>query len=176
VRLTIVGCSGSYPGPDSAASCYLVEAEHAGRTWRLVLDLGNGAFGPLQAVTDVFDVDAVLLSHLHADHCVDLTAYFVMRKYHPDGPRRPLPVYGPTDTAQRMDRAYGPPGQLLMARQFEFHTWAEASPLRIGPFSIKVARVHHPVETYAISVEHDGRRLVYSGDTGPCESLLGLAP
>ncbi|HLL07499.1 MAG TPA: MBL fold metallo-hydrolase [Nocardioidaceae bacterium] len=175
MRLTIVGCSGSYPGPDSAASCYLVEAPYAGRTWRLVLDLGNGAFGPLQAATDVFDVDAVLISHLHADHCVDLTAYFVARKFHPSGPRRPLSVYGPADIAQRVDRAYGSPGELLKARQFEFHVWGEVAPLRIGPFGIQVARVHHPVETYAISVEHDGRRLVYSGDTGPCDSLVSLA-
>ena len=175
MRLTVVGCSGSYPGPDSAASCYLVEAPHEGRTWSLVLDLGNGAFGPLQAATDVFDVDAVLLSHLHADHCVDLTAYYVVLRYHPARTMRPLAVYGPTNTVERIDRAYGPPGQPLVAREFDFHDWSKDAPLRIGPFRIDVTRVAHPVEAYAIRVEHDGRRLVYSGDTGPCDALVDIA-
>jgi ribonuclease BN (tRNA processing enzyme) len=72
MRLTIVGCSGSFPGPDSPASCYLVEAEHDGATFRLVLDLGSGALGHLQRYTDLESVDAVVLSHLHADHCLDI--------------------------------------------------------------------------------------------------------
>jgi ribonuclease BN (tRNA processing enzyme) len=176
VRLTVVGCSGSYPGPSSAASCYLLEAVDEGRTWRLVLDLGNGAFGDLQAAADVFDLDAVLLSHLHADHCLDLTAYYVARKYHPNGrPRPPLAVYGPTDTAARMSRAYDLPGQPHFASEFTFQVWAPETPVRIGPFDVEVARVAHPVEAYALRIEHEGRRLVYSGDTGPCEALADLA-
>lgn len=48
MRLTIIGCSGSFPGPQSPASCYLLQAHHEGRTWSVVLDLGSGALGPLQ--------------------------------------------------------------------------------------------------------------------------------
>ena len=51
LRLTVVGCSGSYPGPASPASCYLLEApdpDRPGRTWRVLLDLGSGALGALQ--------------------------------------------------------------------------------------------------------------------------------
>ena len=91
MRLTVVGCSGSYPGPDSPASCYLLEAEHddgtGSRTWRVLLDLGSGALGALQRYADPLAVDAVLLSHLHADHCLDLCGYYVLRKYHPSGPQ-----------------------------------------------------------------------------------------
>ena len=68
MRLTVVGCSGSFPGPESAASCYLLEADG----FRLVVDMGNGSLGALQRHAPLFGVDAVLLSHLHADHCVDL--------------------------------------------------------------------------------------------------------
>ena len=57
--------------------CYLVEQEHAGRTWRLVLDLGNGALGALHRHADPLAIDAVALSHLHADHCLDFTGYYV---------------------------------------------------------------------------------------------------
>ena len=85
MRLTVVGCSGSYPGPESPASCYLVEADDAdGRTWRILLDLGSGALGALQRYADPLGIDAVFLSHLHADHCLDLCGYYVLRRYHPD--------------------------------------------------------------------------------------------
>ena len=97
MRLTVVGCSGSYPGPESPASCYLVQAEHEGRTWSILLDLGNGALGALHRYVDPLAFDAVFLSHLHADHCIDMTSYYVLRKYHPDGEQPPLPVWGPRD-------------------------------------------------------------------------------
>jgi ribonuclease BN (tRNA processing enzyme) len=84
VRLTVIGCSGSFPGPDSPASCYLVESGG----FRLLLDLGNGALGALQRHVGLYDIDAVCLSHLHADHCLDLCAYYVARTFHPDGPRQ----------------------------------------------------------------------------------------
>src|SRR5712691_9314386 len=82
MRLTVIGCAGSFPGPDSPASCYLVEADG----FRLLLDLGNGALGGLQRHAGLFDIDAICLSHLHGDHCLDMAAYWVARTYAPDGP------------------------------------------------------------------------------------------
>ena len=84
--VTIVGCSGSFAGPRSPASSYLVQAEHEGRTWSIVLDLGNGALGALQNHIQPYAVDAVLLSHLHVDHCIDMCGLYVMMKYVPGGP------------------------------------------------------------------------------------------
>ena len=122
VRLTIIGCAGSYPGPDSAASCYLVEAdEPGGRTWRILLDLGSGALGPLQRYADPFSIDAVFISHLHADHCLDLCGYHVLRRYHPDGAQPRIPVWGPVGTAQRMAQAYGLPEAVGMNDEFAFY-------------------------------------------------------
>jgi ribonuclease BN (tRNA processing enzyme) len=175
VRLTVVGCAGSTSAAHRAASCYLVEAPHEGRTFRVVLDMGFGAFGELEARMDVFDIDAVLLSHLHADHCIDLAAYYVRLKYDPGSPRRRVDVYGPSDTAGRLARAYDLPERPGMSEQFRFERWQPARPVPLGPFTVTVAPMTHPVETYAISVEHQGRRLVYSGDTGPCADLVELA-
>ncbi len=174
MRLTVVGMSGSYAGPDSPASCYLVEEEQAGRCHRILLDLGSGALGPLQRFTDLRDIDAVLFSHLHADHCLDLCGYYVVRKYHPAGPLPPIPVWGPPGTARRMARAYDLPDVPGMSRQFDFRTFP-ADPFRIGPFTITTTRVAHPVPTYALRVEAGGRSLVYSGDTGECRRLVELA-
>jgi len=169
MRLTIVGCAGSFPGPDSPASCYLVE--HAGH--RIVLDMGNGAFGNLQRHTDVYAIDGVVLSHLHADHCLDIASYYVARKYHPDGPKPVIPVLGPTGTADRMARAYDLPPEEGMHGEFEFRDHAVET--EIGPFRIRTTRVNHPVETYAIRVEAGGKSLVFSGDTGLCDPLVELA-
>jgi ribonuclease BN (tRNA processing enzyme) len=170
VRLTVIGCSGSYPGPDSSASSYLLEAEHSGRTWRVLLDLGNGALGTLQRYADATTIDAVLLSHLHADHCLDLCGYYVLRKYHPEGALPRLPVWGPADTARRMAKAYDLDEDPGMSQEFDFRPYG-STPVEVGPFSITARRVAHPVTAYALRVEVDGRVLAYSGDTGVCQGL-----
>jgi ribonuclease BN (tRNA processing enzyme) len=178
MRLTIVGCSGSYPGPDSPASCYLLEADHVdgsgrSRTWRVLLDLGSGALGALQRYADPLTIDAVLLSHLHADHCLDLTGFYVLRKYHPSGPQPRIPVWGPVGTADRMARAYDLPTQPGMHEEFDFRTWD--GPVQIGPFSVRPVPVEHPVPAFGLRVTADGVTLGYSGDTGPCEGLDDVA-
>jgi len=175
MRLTVVGCSGSFPGPESSASCYLVEAPYEGRTYRLVLDLGNGSFGALQRHIDPDEVDAVGLSHLHADHCLDLCSYYVARKYHPTGPRPSLPVYGPFGTADRLAVAYGLPLDPGMRGQFDFRAWMTDEAKELGPFTVTVAPACHPVEAYLIRLDLDGRSLVYTGDTGPTDALVDLA-
>lgn len=173
MRLTIVGCSGSYAGPDSAASCYLVEAEWAGRTWRLLVDLGSGALGTLQRFVDPLTIDAVLISHLHADHFFDLSGYYVLRKYHPAGPHPRIPVRGPQGTQARLAVAYGLPEDPGMTEEFDFACLAE--PAEIGPFQVSACRVVHPIEAYAIKVSAAGRTLVYSGDSAPCSELTEFA-
>ncbi len=169
MRVTVVGCSGSYPGPDSPASCYLVEAEHEGRTWRLLMDLGNGALGALQRYIDPGTVDGVVLSHLHADHCLDLCGFYVLRKYHPHGPKPRIPVWGPEGTARRMAKAYDLDESPGMNEEFDFRGYPDV--LDFGPFRIVAHEVVHPVPAYALRVEAAGRVLAYSGDTGACAGL-----
>ncbi|MGI8522494.1 MAG: MBL fold metallo-hydrolase [Nocardioides sp.] len=174
MRLTVVGCSGSYPGPDSPASCYLVEADAAdGRTWRILLDLGNGALGTLHQYADPLAIDAVFLSHLHPDHCLDLCGYYVLRKHHPDGARPRMPVWGPDGTAERMARAYDLDPVPGMSEQFDFRAYDE--PVELGPFGVEAIRVDHPVPAYGLRVTAHGRTLAYTGDTGPCDALQTLA-
>jgi ribonuclease BN (tRNA processing enzyme) len=170
VRITIVGCSGSFPGPDSPASSYLIEA--AG--FRLLVDLGNGALGALQRYCGLDDVDAIWLSHQHADHCIDMCAYLVARTFHPGGALRRLPVYAPAGMAERLTAALGGDGGLSMAAAFDFVTLAPGV-LRVGPLQVTTARMNHPVETFGLRLEHAGRVLAYSADTGPCADLVTLA-
>ncbi|WP_344006901.1 MBL fold metallo-hydrolase [Nocardioides lentus] len=174
--MTVVGCSGSFPGPDSPASCYLVEATHddgtGERTWRLLLDLGSGALGSLQRFADPLAIDAVLLSHLHADHCLDLCGYHVLRRYHPDGQQPRIPVWGPAGTADRIARGYDLDPDPGMHEDFVFSEYDDAGQeVVLGPFTVTATPVLHPVTAFALRVSAGGRTLTYSGDTAPCEGL-----
>jgi ribonuclease BN (tRNA processing enzyme) len=176
VRLTVVGCSGSFPGPDSAASCYVIEVEDSGRTWRIVLDLGSGALGPLQQLVDLHEIDAVVISHLHPDHFMDLCGLYVARRYHPDGACPvPLPVYGPPLTADRLLQAYGPDAVDELPKIYDVRSLADGGTVFVGPVAITTQLVEHPVVAYGMRIEHEGRVIAYSGDTDACESLLQLA-
>jgi ribonuclease BN (tRNA processing enzyme) len=170
MRLTVVGCSGSFPGPNSAASCYLLEADG----FRLVVDMGNGSLGPLQSYVPLFGIDAVLLSHLHADHCVDLYSYSIARTYSPGGPQPPVPVYGPAGTRERMSLIHGSSGDDGLMKCLTFETLAPGA-MRIGPFEVGLAHMNHPVETFGFRFSHGGRTLVYTGDTGETDAVTGLA-
>lgn len=169
MRVTVIGCAGSFPGPDSPSSCYLVE--HDG--YAVLLDLGNGALGALQRHISLDDIDAVLLSHLHADHCLDLCSFYVYRRYHPDGPRPKIPVYAPEGAADRMARAYDLPLEPGMHAEFDFRTVVEST-FAVGPFTVTARRVNHPVESYGFRLEAGGHVIAYSGDTGVTPALVEI--
>ncbi len=171
MRLTIVGCSGSFPGPRSAASCYLVEAPFEGRTFRLLLDLGSGALGPLQEHIDLRDIDAISLSHLHPDHCFDMSGLYVVRKYHPTGRPPRIPVFAPAGSDQHLSDAYGTTAPNGMTLPFDFRAISDGFVATIGPFTLRTHLTPHPVEAYAVRIEHEDSVLVYSGDTGPSDAL-----
>lgn len=172
MRVTAVGCSGSYPGPESPASCYLVQAEHLGRTWSIVLDLGNGSVGTLQRYVEPTSLDAVVLSHLHPDHCLDICPLYVMLAHHPTLARQDrLPVYGPPGVAERMARAYGVQAPEELSARYEFAELSDGTDVVIGPFTLTPVRVHHPVTTFGVRVAADGAVVAYTGDTDSCPAL-----
>ena len=170
MRLTVVGCSGSFPGPDSAASCYLVQSGG----FALLLDLGSGSVGPLQRAIGLDQVDAVWISHLNADHCADLTTYYVARRYRPGGAMPALDVYGPAGIAGHVAHSHGHVRPEVLAEVFTFHEVTEGA-TQVGPFRITACRTVHPVECYAVRVEADGVSLVYTADTAPSASVAALA-
>lgn len=185
MRLIVLGCSGSGPGPDGPASGYLVRAGDA----HIVLDLGNGTFGALQRHVDPWRLDAVAFSHLHSDHCADFSALVVHRRYHPfppfDATGRRLPVLAPAEAPLRFARQYAPSEAEFagtdLSDAFEFRAITDGTVVDLGDIggvgglTVRAGRVDHVCEAYALRVEHAGRALVYSGDTGPCAGLVELA-
>jgi ribonuclease BN (tRNA processing enzyme) len=173
VKLTIIGCSGSFPGPDSPSSCYLLEAEG----FRMLIDLGNGALGALQrhiGRAGLTGIDAICLSHLHADHCLDMCPYHVVRTYSPEGPFERIPVYAPADAPRRLAAAYGMPEEPGMETAFSFVRLSPAV-FQIGPFEVTAVQMNHPIETYGFRVSQGGRSVAYSADTGETSELVKLA-
>ncbi|GAA1846334.1 MBL fold metallo-hydrolase [Pseudonocardia ailaonensis] len=175
----VLGCSGSGPGPGSPASGYLVEA---GDT-RLTLDLGNGTFGALQRHLDPWELDACVFSHLHPDHCADFSSLLVWRRYHPappyDATRNRLAVHAPVEAPERFAAAYAPSAaeraETDLSDVMAFGVLSDGCETTVGGAVLRAGAVDHPCEAYGLRVEHGGRSLVYSGDTGPCDGLVDLA-
>ena len=185
MRLTIVGSAGSVAGPDSPASCYLLEANAAGREWRLILDLGAGAMGPLQRYCNPSQVHGVLISHGHPDHCADLASLSVLRRYGPDRdaglPR--LNLFGPRGLDKRVLEVAGDTGPEPTyddLAPFDFTALQGGARVSLGPFDLTVAGAFHPVPALAYRIEGPGEAggrtsLVFTGDTDRCEEVDLLA-
>ncbi|HKD98514.1 MAG TPA: MBL fold metallo-hydrolase [Micromonosporaceae bacterium] len=169
MKLTVLGCAGSFPGPDSACSAYLIEADG----FRLMLDFGTGSLSALQRYAGLSDIDAVLLTHLHCDHMLDACSYVVVRRYAPDGPYPRLPLFAPSGARDRMAAAYGS-DEGPLDDVYRFHSLRPGT-VDIGPLRVTAERVAHPVETYGVRIEHNGSSIAYSADTAPCEAVVRLA-
>lgn len=179
MRVHVIGCSGSFAGPGGAASSYLIEqVDSDGRTWRVLMDLGSGAFGPLQSVIDPAELDAVIISHLHPDHYLDLTGLEVFWAYHERDDLPQLPIHAPEPLPQRISAVLGRDGDVpdgVDCVPFAHHPLSDRQQFSIGPLDIEVRRVEHPVEAYGFRISAGADVLAYSGDTDACEALDELA-
>lgn len=166
--LTVVGAGAAYPDrPGTASSAYLVELGDA----RLLLDMGQGAFAGLAGRAEPADLLAVVISHLHPDHFVDLVALRHYLHYEWDPPRR-MRVLSPAGLAARLDGLAGEPGFAMAALDIEDRAEGFAS---LGPFTLETRLVAHAAESYAVRVtpaaEPAAPGLVYSGDCGRTEHV-----
>ncbi|MGO1201079.1 MAG: MBL fold metallo-hydrolase [Dermabacteraceae bacterium] len=179
MRVHVIGCSGSFAGPAGAASSYLIEHEDAdGRLWRVLMDLGSGAFGPLQNVIDPADLDAVIISHLHPDHYLDVTGLEVFWAYHSRTDLGTLPIHAPAPLPDRISGVLGRNGHIpdgVSTAPFEYRALSDGRRFSVGPLEIQTRAVLHPVEAYGFRITADGSTFAYSGDTDDCAALDELA-
>ena len=174
MRITVLGCSGSVGGPDSPAAGYLLSYPE---TPPLLLDCGPGVLGVLQRHADPGDV-TVLLSHLHADHCLDVPGLFVWRRYHPNPPTGRALMYGPNDTWTRLGAASAPEGGEVddVSDIFEIRPWVDGEAVQFGSLTMTPRLVSHPTESFGMRfTDPSGAVFVYSGDTGICDAVTELA-
>lgn len=184
MRLTVLGKSPSWQDAGGACSGYLLEE---GET-AVLLDCGNGVFGKLREHIDYVDVDAVVISHLHADHFLDLVPYSYALTYAPR--QQPVPVDrwpgtshparpvlhvppGARDTFRRVVGAWG--NDDLIENAFRLTQYDPAATVEIGPLTASFQLVQHFVPTYAVALSGGGGRFVFGADSSPSDELCEFA-
>lgn len=181
MKLTVIGATGSMSGPASPASCYLLQAScEDGSTYSMLLELGPGGFGALMREMDPRDLDAVVLSHLHADHITDMISMHVFRRWHPDGPCGPIPVLAPPGALARVRGVGGDGPEECYEGEFRFTDHVIETPHPFGPFTIESFPAWHTVDAYCLRITgpsaNGGTAVVaFSGDTDACEGLIDAA-
>lgn len=167
MRLRVVGSSGTYPVAGRPASGYLIEV--GGRVW---CEAGPGTFTALPV--DSYLIDAVVISHPHADHCSDLMTAFHAWTYCPE-PRRGIPLYAPQAVWDRLS-AFLEKGQNSALEQlFDFRPVSEGSQVSIGDATVSFVEMDHSVSTVGSRWEMNNRTLFYTGDTGPAGNWHDMA-
>ena len=186
MRLTVLGKSPSWQDAGGACSGYLIEE---GDTAVLV-DCGNGVFAKLRERVDYVDVDAVVISHLHADHFLDLVPYSYALTYAPR--QQPVPVdrwpgtdfpacpvlHVPPGAREVFRRIVGSWGnEDLIENAFELHEYDPSSEIEIGPIRIRFQEVPHFTETFAMSISstNGSGRIIYGADSSPTDALEEFA-
>lgn len=184
MQVTVLGKSPSWQDAGGACSGYLVQ--HEGTT--VLLDCGNGVFGKLREQVDYVDVDAVVLSHLHADHFLDLVPYSYALTYAPRQQPVPVHVWPGTDHPAR-PALHAPPGarrvfrrvvgawgnEDLIEKAFNLQEYDPAQPIAIGPLTFTFCAVPHFLPTWAIEITDGTRRVTFGADCSPTDDLVAFA-
>jgi ribonuclease BN (tRNA processing enzyme) len=186
MRLTVLGKSPSWQDAGGACSGYLLEEGDTA----VLIDCGNGVFSKLRQFRDYTEVDAVVLSHLHADHFLDLVPYSYALTYAPR--QQPVPVHrwpgtddparpalhaprGAGDVFRQVVGAWG--NDDLIHNAFAVEEYDPRAKLDIGPLRVTFQEVPHFTETYAMCLEslNGGGKIAYGADSRPTEDLKDFA-
>lgn len=172
MRLTILGSSASQPAPGDGCSGYLVSHEGS----HVMLDCGSGTLGPLQRHIAIEDLDAVVISHLHPDHFIDLVALRYGRTYGARG-ARPIDVYLPPGGIEHLGRIAAALSNTtpFWDGALALHEYAPGEPIILGALSVQPHEVRHGIRSFGMRVTGGDRVLAYSSDTVVCEELSMLA-
>jgi ribonuclease BN (tRNA processing enzyme) len=170
MRLHVLGSSGGYPTAGNPNTGFLLEHGEA----RLWIDAGTGTFAALQRLTDFTRLDAVVLSHLHPDHCADLYPLQVALRYRVEGSLR-VPLYGPPGTLEALGGLLGADGAAGLGDTFPFRAVDAGETVEVAGCRLRFLRTDHPGHTLAIRVDSSAGAFTFSADTGPQADLAGFA-
>ena len=168
--LTVIGAGPAYTDdPESVGACYLIRHEGSA----IALDMGQGAFARLASRIEPSRLEAIVVSHLHPDHFIDLVALRHYLRYNCQPPVR-LRVLGPLGIGHRIDALHAQPG--FSREALDCEALAPGS-VEVGPFRITTVRVTHHGDSFGFRVTPiaaHGPGLVYSGDIGVADDLRPL--
>jgi ribonuclease BN (tRNA processing enzyme) len=169
MQLRIVGSSPAWPNPGSACSGHLVEG-------RLLLDCGPGVLAKLREREDWPSVEAIAITHLHLDHWGDLVPWVWGTLFGPGADRQRTELWLPPDARSVLRPLLARlGGETILERAFAVSEYAVDEPFEAAGLRLTAHRVlHYDVAAHGFRVEGE-RTLAYSGDSGPCDSLVELA-
>jgi ribonuclease BN (tRNA processing enzyme) len=171
----VIGCAGLFPSPSSAASSYLLESPgQEGRSQKVLIDLGNGAMGPLQRLISPTDLDAILLSNLELDHCADFWALYVILRYGPYVASK-MPIYGPPATLERLVEIISPQTPAELSSVFEVSELTDQSSFSIGCLTVTPYKMNNSADRFGFRVKEDDSIFAYTGDADTCTAMSSLA-
>lgn len=168
MKLTILGTAGAYPGPGEACSGYLLESGDS----RVLLDCGTGVLANLQKHISVRDLTHIVISHLHADHFLDLIPlrYALMLGFKGHRITLHLPPGGAA-TLQSVVSFLNDPA--FFSSMFDIEEYRPGV-MSVAGFKIEFAPVPHYIPSFALAVTGN-RKFTFSADCGPNDALVALA-
>lgn len=155
MKLTILGSRGGYPTEDFVCSSYLLEVNGT----NILFDMGTGSLSRLLKTIDVEKLDAIIISHLHFDHCSDLLDFqYLIQMQKGDGiPHKQVKVYMPKEPSYLFDVFTG-------NKDFDVFELYDKMEIKINGINIKFFRTSHPVMTFASRLTFEDKVFVYTGD------------
>lgn len=166
MQITVLGSGAAFPRPGGACSGYLVESGST-QVW---MDAGNGTFSRLRERVGPHDLDALVLTHDHADHIADVLLLMYELGYDGHVPlAHLLPVYAPDTVAPKLLGLIGQGSAKIFREVFDFRGIAQ--PFGVGDLTFGAFRVLHPTETYGITISDGTRRVIYTSDTAAFPEL-----
>ena len=170
MQLWVLGANGTYPTAGRPTAGYLLSNGDT-RVW---IDAGSGTFGALLELMDPVDLDALVISHMHVDHCADLFPLYHYLRFGP-GVRPPLPLILPEGATGRLSSFLDSGGGSSLTEAFAPYTPEPGEVMDLGGIAFRFGIADHPVPTLQVRAETGGRALAYSADTGTGSDLVGLA-
>jgi ribonuclease BN (tRNA processing enzyme) len=163
MKITVIGHWGGFPHVGEATSGYLIE--HC--NYKLLLECGSGVVSSLQKIIDLGELDAVLVTHYHYDHCCDVgpLQYARQIKTQLGQINKPLPIHAPN-------------GEFSNLLKWENYTYGEIfneeSILNLGPFEISFIKNNHPVDAYSVKIKCDKTTFCFTSDTSYFDGLASF--
>lgn len=170
MQLRVLGANGTYPTNGRPTAGYLL-SHGGGQVW---VDAGPGTLGALQSVMDPADLDAVVISHVHVDHSVDVFGLYHYLRFGPTRPI-PLPLILPEGAAERIAAYVDYGSGSHLEEVFDLRVPAVGHEMTLGTMRFRFGAADHPVPTLQLRAQVDGRSCAYSADTGPQSDLASLA-
>ncbi len=168
--VVVLGCSGTHPGAGRMCSGYLLRADGT----QVLVDCGYGATSNLYRFTRLDDLSAIVLSHVHPDHCVDLIGIYYALRFHSGG-ERTIDVHAPAGTADVLAGLLSAESQQEFTNICRFQDIAGGDRLEVGSLAFDFYSSTHPVPTVSMRASHEGRVVTYSADSAGGSSLVEAA-